>query len=60
LDRSGEIVGLVAGWIELNTKVNDKRMSADTALDKMADLRPKIDTASEAWLAASDECRAKQ
>ncbi|AFR31213.1 hypothetical protein [Arthrobacter sp. Rue61a] len=60
IDHSNEIVDLVTDVIELNTSVIDKRTSFDAASKKMKELQPKIRAASDAWVAASDQCKAKR
>jgi hypothetical protein len=60
LDHSGEMVGLVADWIAMDTKLIHNQMSTDAALANMDDLKPKIKAATDAWMAASEECRSKQ
>lgn len=58
LDHSSELVNLVSDVIATNSSAN-RDHDFDAALRKLDDLRPRINAASDAWVKASDECRAK-
>lgn len=61
LDHSDELVKLVTQVIANdNSAIADhSTASLDAAQQKLEDLRPKIKAASDSWVNASDQCRAK-
>lgn len=58
LDHSSELVNLVSEVIATNSSAN-RDHDFDAALRKLDDLRPRINAASDSWVKASDQCRAK-
>lgn len=60
IDHSSEIIKLTAEVIDVNTRANNKQITSDAAAEAIGVLQPKIQAAGDAWLAASEECRAKQ
>jgi hypothetical protein len=61
LDHSAELVNLVSDVIAADSSAIRDHDTAglDAALRKLDDLRPRINAASDSWVKASAQCRAK-